>query len=100
MAWLENPLAERGQQAGVLRDGNEIRGRHIAMQRMAPTQQCLQADDLAGMAGDDRLIVQAQHVRLHRGPQVQFNGAAALDLLGHLVGEQHRAIAAAVLGLV
>ena len=37
---------------------------------------------------------------LDRRAQVQFDGAAALDLLGHFVGEQHRAIPASVLGLV
>ena len=35
-----------------------------------------------------------------RGAQIDFDRAAMLDLLGHLGGEQHGAVAALVLGLV
>ena len=97
---VEHPLAERGKQPGVFGDGNEVRGRHLAMHGMAPAEQRLQADDLAGVAGDDRLIVQAEHVGFDRRAKVQFDGAAALDLLRHILGKQHRAVAAAILRLI
>ena len=58
------------------------------------------ADDLAGVAGNDRLVVQAKHVGLDRRAKIQFDGATALDLLRHFLGEQHRAVAAAILRLV
>ena len=47
---IEDPFAERGKKARVFGDGNELRGRHLAMHRMAPTQQRLHADDGARAA--------------------------------------------------
>jgi hypothetical protein len=52
--------------AVLLGDGDEHRGRYLALLRVAPAQQRLDSDNRKAAQRDDRLVLEAQLVPLHR----------------------------------
>ncbi len=73
--FAQHPVADRVDDAGLLRDRDELGGRDDAHLRMVPAQQHLQALDPAGRDVDARLKAEMELVALDRlaqpVPQVQ-----------------------------
>ena len=94
---LQNPFAQRHDQAGLFGDRDELDGRHHAPFGMMPADEGLAAGDLAAFDVDDRLIVELELVVHDRLAQIQLEGAARLHAGVHL--ELEEAVDAAAVGL-
>ena len=69
----QHPFADRADQAGLLGDRDELGRRDQAELGMVPAQQGLEAGDLAGFAGDQRLVVELELARVERLAQVELD---------------------------
>src|SRR5690606_21712936 len=99
--FVQDPVAERGDQAGFLGHGHEDLGRDPAAARMVPAEQRLEADDLAFAGIDHRLVVDAETLAAgERAAQLRLEHRAQLDALVHRLGEEAIAVAAFVLRAV
>ena len=81
---FQHPLADRHDQARVLGHRNELLQRPRILFGPLPAQQRFEAARLAVGSGHDGLEVQGEAVVLQRVAQRVFDGAAALDLRGHV----------------
>ena len=93
----QHPFAERIDQAGLLRDRNELGRRDHAALGMVPAQQRLAADDPVVADVDQRLVVQLELAAHERLAQVDLQRAARLHARVHLRLEE--AVGAAAVGL-
>ena len=96
----QHPTADRRDQAGLLRQGDELLGGHPAMIGMTPAEQGLHRQHAAGSDMHDRLITQGQLIPFQGEPQVLLQGHALLHLLVHRQGEELVIVAPGVLGPV
>ena len=74
--------ADRIDETGFFRDGNEFAGRDHAV-LVRPAHQCLQAGDAAALEIDQRLIIGLQHVAFDGGAQINLDATAALSARVH-----------------
>src|SRR6185437_13752759 len=68
----ENPSANRNDESRLFGERNELRGRKIAKLRVRPSQQSLNAADLAGRNLELGLIVQCELIEFNCVTQVRF----------------------------
>ena len=74
---LEDPLADRHDQARVLERGEELVRCHQAPLGIGPAQQCLDADQLVVVEGHHRQVEQPELVALERLAQAALGGGRA-----------------------
>ena len=96
----QDPAAEIDDQAHVLGDRNDVDRGNRAAHRMIPAQQRFAGRYPAGFEIDQRLIEQLEFLVGQRLAQVQFQNAARLDGLRHLVAEEAEGAAAVRLGAI
>ncbi len=84
----EHPVADAQDEAGVLGELDEFRGRDQAARAMLPAQQPLVSDDASGRDLDDRLVEHPQLLVLQRAAQVVLELHAARRREVHLLGEE------------
>ena len=93
---LQNPLADRRDQAGRFGERNELVGPNQSLGRMPPADQRLDAADLPGLDVDHRLIVQLELLvrdgiaqfafrRLLRGCAFQHAGLVDAEIVSAVV---------------
>ena len=87
-------------QIRLLGDGDELRRPDVAVRRVVPARERLEADDLAGRDRGLRLIVDFQLVVLDRLAQLLRQDAALAHRFVHVGGEEADARAALLLGAV
>ena len=97
---LQHELADRHDEAGLLRHVDEALRAHVAVGRMLPAQQRFECHDLLRLDLDDRLVVHVELAALQRGAQERLDGDALLQAPVHDGAEELEVVAAAVLGLV
>jgi hypothetical protein len=90
---LQDPVAERHDQAGVFRDRNELVGADQSALRMTPAYQRLGPADALSPHVNDRLIVQLELAVRNRLAQIIFEGLLGVGGLDHLGLEQAEIIA-------
>ena len=96
----QDPFAEMQDQIRLLGDRDELRGRDVAVRRMVPARQRLEADDLAGRDRSLRLVEHLQLVVLERLRQLLRQDAPLAHRLVHVGREEAGAGAAVLLGAV
>ena len=96
----QHELAERQDQPGRLGDRDEARRAGRAAGRRGPAQERLDADDLADVEVDLRLVVDGELAALEAEPQLVLEPEQLAELAGHLVAEDLVAAAAGLLGRV
>ena len=94
----EHPAADRPDQAGLLRNGDEEIGREQPAARMLPARERLEPDHGAGLQIDDRLVVRDDLVAFQRVAQLGLDPQRGDGPLVHVTGEDLVAGAAACLG--
>jgi len=92
--------ADRRDQSGLLGDRNELGRRHHAPLRMMPTQQRLEAGDLAAVQLDQRLVMHLERAGRHCIAQIDLEPAARLQAGVHLRLEEAAGTLAVALGAV
>ncbi len=97
---LQHPGADRDNQAGVLRDRDELHRRDVAQFAVVPAQERFRADCAAAPAIDDRLVDETQLARRQRAAQELLDREAPLQVLVQLRGKELEVVAAALLGRV
>ena len=97
---LRDPAAHRHDQAGFLRDGDEISGRHEPELRAYPAYQGLQAGDPTGCDIDLRLVVQHEFVVVQRVAQVRFEFQPLHRMRVQLLGIELERASAFFLGAI
>ena len=65
----QHPFSDRDDQAGVLRQPDELVGTGFSMLGIEPAEQRFGADDLSGADLDQRLVMQRQFAALQCVPQ-------------------------------
>src|SRR5690606_2831134 len=78
---LQGPAADRHDEAALLGERDELRGADEAVLVVVPAAERLEAEHLAGLERDHRLVVEAQLGALERAAQVGLEEQAA-DRLG------------------
>jgi hypothetical protein len=96
----QHPLADRAHHPGLLGHGHEHGRRDQAAARVAPAQQRLGADQLAGLGVHLRLVVQHEALALDRLAQAVLEVEPLGDDLVHALGVVGVAAAALRLGVV
>ena len=95
----QHPFAERPDQPGLLRHGQEIARREDAFARPLPAHQRLVAAQAAGGELELRLIEDDELVALKRLPESRSSAALALHALLHLRVEEGNAFAPSAFAL-
>ena len=81
----QNPLAHRQYESGLFSQWNKFDRRNLPVLRMIPSEQCLESDDLLGVEGQDRLVVNLELTVLDRLSQIQLEQVARLQALVHFL---------------
>ena len=97
---LRDPAAHWHDQAGFLRDGDEISGRHESELRAYPAYQSLQTGDPTGRDIDLRLIVQHEFAIVQRIAQVRFEFQPLHRMRVQLLGIELKRAPAFFLGAI
>ena len=96
---MQDPVAERQDKAGFLRQRDELAGRDESALRMQPAHQCFGADHAARRI-HLRLIVKNQLVLEHGLAQIDLHVRPRLDRILHRRIEETQGVAPGRLGLV
>ena len=96
----QDPAAEVYDETHVLGDRNDVDRRNRAPRRMIPSQQRFARRYSPGLEIDERLIEQLEFLMGKRLAQIQFQNAASLDGLRHLVAEEAERSATVRLGAI
>ena len=83
---MQNPVAERHDESGSLGDGQEVDRRNHAEDRVPPSHQRLESQDLVRRERDDRLVEEFELTPLQRRLEVAF------QLQLRLFGFQNRGV--------
>ena len=92
--------AELDDEIGLLRDGNELGGAELAVARMVPANQRLEADEALGRERDDRLVEDGEATLIDGAAQIALDGDALILLAAHLGGEDFYAVGTGALGAI
>ena len=96
----QRPITERVNEPGLLRQWNEYSGRHGAVHRVVPSQQCFGADDCTVADSHYGVIDQAEGVFLQRHSQRAFQRVLLQPPVGELRIEKLVRVAAQLLRAV
>ena len=94
------PRTDRHDGAGVFGDGDELGRRDDGAVALLPAHERLEADDIAGLEIEDRLVEQAQLAAIERAVERGLDREAVGDPLVHRLVVDGQAVAAGVLGPV
>jgi hypothetical protein len=97
---VQNPVADRRDPPGLLRDGQEVRGRHEAEFGVGPADQRFGTDDAASCGVELRLIVDLEVLLFQRVAQAFLDGDTSLGRGIHVVAIEVEAVSAALFRVV
>src|SRR4029077_18068159 len=99
-AFLEHPLTQVHDEAGVLGEGDERASWEQPTRRLLPAHEGLDPFEAAGAEVDLGLVEEPQATVVDRAPQGDLEVVAVVDLGPEIFVEDHDAIAPALLGRV
>ena len=91
---VQDPLADRDDQAAGFEGRDEVVGLHDPPLRVSPSQERLHADEGAGGELDGWLVQEKELAVVEGMVQVDFDGSVVVDGFLHRRGEGHRAVLA------
>src|SRR6185437_1459673 len=95
---LQDPLAERQNEAALFGCGDELLRTEKAAVRVTPAEQRFNTDEFAGAAGDLRLVEERHLIVDERSPEVGLELEFVSARLSERSGKKLEAVAAAALG--
>ncbi|CAB4835941.1 unannotated protein [freshwater metagenome] len=96
----QRPGTDRHDRAGVLGDGNELGRRDDGAVRLLPAHQRFEADDIARLQIEDRLVEQTELAAVESAVERSFDGEAMGDPLVHRLVVDGQTVAAGILGAI